>query len=144
MVAAPRLERPVVVAFEAEVTRVQSLAARGDIRLTLALADPALPPRIRLTLPADSAPEGLERGARIKARSRLAPPPPMAFPGTHDYARDFWFWGIGATGRALGDVTVLSPAPASGMDAVPGASRHARKDATARSERINRNGIGDG
>lgn len=118
MVGTPRLERPLVISYTGKVERVQSLAARGDIRLTLAVDDPALPPRVRLTLPADEAPEGLARGAVIEARARLAPPPPMAFPGTHDYARDFWFWGIGATGRALGEVTVLGPAPASGMDAV--------------------------
>ena len=35
-VAAPRLERPKVVAFEADVERVETLAAKGNLRLTLA------------------------------------------------------------------------------------------------------------
>nr|WP_277622627.1 ComEC/Rec2 family competence protein [Sphingomonas telluris] len=42
----------------------------------------------------------------------------MALPGTHDFARDAWFWGIGAVGRALGPIEVLRSAGASGLDAV--------------------------
>jgi len=42
----------------------------------------------------------------------------MALPGTHDFARDAWFKGLGAVGRALGDVEVVDPATPSGLDAL--------------------------
>ena len=48
-------------------------------------------------------------GAEIELRARLVPPPPMALPGTYDFARDAWFQGIGAVGKALGPVTVVQP-----------------------------------
>ena len=54
----------------------------------------------------DKVPAGIAPGAKIKLRARLAPPPPMALPGTYDFARDAWFQGIGAVGKALGPVTV--------------------------------------
>ena len=47
-VAAPRLERPVVTTFEATVERAELLAAKGDIRLTLAPRDATLPGRVPL------------------------------------------------------------------------------------------------
>jgi len=115
-VAAPRLERPLVTAFEAEVERVETLAAKGDLRITLAPLDPSLPPRIRVSIKQEGAPEGIASGAGVRIRARLAPPPPMALPGTHDFARDAWFRGIGAVGRALGPIEVLRPAEPSGLD----------------------------
>jgi len=54
----------------------------------------------------------------VQLRARLAPPPPMALPGTYDFARDAWFRGIGAVGKSLGEVTVLHPAPTRGLDHV--------------------------
>ena len=117
-VAAPRLERPKVVAFEADVERVETLAAKGNLRLTLAPDDLALPPKVRVSLKSDGAPQGIASGARLRLRARLAPPPPMALPGTHDFARDAWFWGIGAVGTALGPVEVLKPMKASGLDSL--------------------------
>ncbi len=117
-VAAPRLDWPRVVRFEAEVERVETLAARGDLRLTVAPADPELPPRVRVSLKQDQAPDGIAAGARLALRARLAPPPPMVLPGSHDFARDLWFKRIGAVGRTLGPVTVLAPAQPSGLDGV--------------------------
>jgi competence protein ComEC len=117
-VAAPRLERPRVTTFEARVERVEPLAAKGDLRLTLAPAEPALPPRVRISIEAEGAPGGIAHGARLRLRARLAPPPPMALPGTHDFARDAGFKGIGAVGRSLGDVEVLDSASPSGLDAL--------------------------
>ena len=52
----------------------------------------------------------------MQLRARLAPPPPMALPGTYDFARDAWFRGIGAVGKTLGLVTVLQPAVPGGLD----------------------------
>ena len=79
-VAAPRLDRPKVVAFDASVERVETLAAKGNLRLTIAPDDPALPPKVRVSLKADGAPEGIASGARLRLRARLAPPPSMAPP----------------------------------------------------------------
>ena len=44
------------------------------------------------------------------------PPPPMALPGTYDFARDAWFKGLGAVGKAIGPVTVLKPNVPRGLD----------------------------
>lgn len=112
------LERPVVARFSGTIEKVETKAARGDLRLTIRPDGDDLPNRIRLSLPIEGAPDGLARGARIAARARLAPPPPMAFPGTHDHARDFWFQGVGGTGRALGPVIVTRPVSPSGMDLI--------------------------
>jgi len=117
-VAAPRLERQGVSIFEAEVERVEPLVAKGDLRLTLATNAPALPPRVRISLPAEEAPEGLAAGARVRLRAWLMPPPEMALPGTHDFARDAWFREIGAVGRVLGKPEVLRPSGGNALDEV--------------------------
>lgn len=54
----------------------------------------------------------------MRLRARLAPPMPMALPGTHDFARDAWFMGLGATGKVLGKVTILTPARETGLDRI--------------------------
>ena len=46
----------------------------------------------------------MAQGARISVKARLQPPPPMALPGGHDFARDAWFAGRGGVGRAIGPV----------------------------------------
>ncbi|WP_425564883.1 ComEC/Rec2 family competence protein [Sphingomonas humi] len=120
-VAAPRLDRPAIAAFDADVLAAERLVARGNLRLTLAPRDPALPPRLRVSLPledAESLGTGLGVGAVVRLRARLAPPMPMALPGTHDFARDAWFMGLGATGKALGEVKILSPAHETGLDRI--------------------------
>jgi competence protein ComEC len=108
-VAAPRLERTTIVRFDARVERVEELAARESLRLLLRPANPALPPLIRVNMADKEVPEGLAEGASIRLRARLTRPMSMPLPGAHDYARDAWFAGIGATGRALGTVEVLTP-----------------------------------
>lgn len=115
-IAAPRLARPVVTAFAATVIAAEPRVADGRLRLTLASRDPALPPRLRVNLDLDQAPPGLAAGAQVHLRARLAPPPPMALPGAHDFARDAWFNGLGAVGKVLGPVIVDRPAVASGLD----------------------------
>lgn len=127
-VASPVIERPIFPTFEARVERVEPLVARGDVRLTLAPLDPSLPPRLRVSIKAEAAPSGIARGARIALRARLVPPPPMALPGSYDFARAAWFQGIGAVGRSLGTVTVLEPRPATGIDAARNwLGRHVRE-----------------
>ena len=115
-VAAPKLERPRIASFEAEVERVETMSAKGDLRLTLAPRDPKLPPRVRVSIKQEGAPEGIATGARLALKARLAPPPPMALPGSYDFARDAWFKGIGGVGRSLGPVQVVQPAEPTGID----------------------------
>ena len=117
-VRAPRLERPMVTTFDAKVERVEPIASKGDLRLTLAPLDSALPDRVRVSTKAETAPSGIAAGAMIRVRARLAPPPPMALPGSHDFARDAWFRGLGAVGRSLGAVEVLRPAEPRGLDSL--------------------------
>jgi competence protein ComEC len=116
--AEPRLERPRVVHFGGAVEEVSHLAARGAVRLLISPDDPALPPRVRVSVDEDKVPAGVARGAHVQVRARLAPPPPMALPGTYDFARDAWFKQIGAVGKTLGPVEVLRPAEPRGLDSM--------------------------
>ena len=108
-VAAPRLARPVVATFSARVEKIENLVARDTVRLTLAPTEPQLPPRVRVSLESAKAPAALTSGALVRLRARLAPPPPMALPGAHDFARDAWFRRIGAVGKALGPAEIVEP-----------------------------------
>mgnify|MGYP000029335295 CR=1 FL=1 len=117
-VAAPVLERPVVVGFQARVLGVERLIARGNWRLMLApIARPDLPPRVRVSLPLESAGAGrIRTGDAIALRARLVPPAEPLLPGGYDFARRAWFEGIGASGSVLGEVRQVArtrdPAPA--------------------------------
>jgi len=117
-VAAPRLSRPAMSTFEGQVEKVETRAAKGDLRLTLIVNDAKLPPVVRVSLPEKEAPAGLGQGATVSLRARLQPPPPMALPGSHDFARDAWFQGIGGVGRAIGPIQVVKPSSGGGIDAV--------------------------
>ena len=118
LVASKRLDRPVLAAFTAEVKRVETRAAKGDLRLTLAPADASLPAVVRVSLPEEVAPAGVGAGATVRLRARIQPPPPMALPGSHDFARDAWFQGIGGVGRVIGGVEVIKPEAGSDIDAL--------------------------
>jgi predicted membrane metal-binding protein len=101
---------------------VDYLVARGTVRLTVAPAGTALPPRIRISLDQKDLPSGIAPGAEIRVKAQIAPPPPMALPGTYDFARDAWFQGIGGVGKALGTVTVVKPAQPHGLERPEAAS----------------------
>ncbi|GAA4719761.1 ComEC/Rec2 family competence protein [Sphingomonas lutea] len=120
--AAPRLDRPVVTMVSGTVERIDYLAAKGTVRLTLR-ADAPLPPRVRVTIDEEDQPPDLAPGAAMTTRARLAPPPAMALPGTYDFARDAWFRGIGGVGKALGPVTVTRPVDATGFEQARNALR---------------------
>ena len=110
-VAAPVLERPVVTVFNAEIERVEPVLARDMVRLTLRTGDnPELPPRVRVNVPLDRADPDLQDGALIQLRARLMPPAMPALPGAYDFSHRAWFQGLGATGQALGEITILQPA----------------------------------
>ena len=82
---------------------------------------------MRISVDDDKFPPGIAPGALIRLKARLAPPPPMALPGTYDFARDAWFKGIGAVGKAMGPVTVRAlgraARPRSGARPASGAHR---------------------
>lgn len=117
-VAAPILERPVMTVVGGRVIRVEPMVAKGDVRLTVETKTEGLPPRVRFSMPADKRPEGLAKGAVVRAKVRLQPPPPMALPGTHDFARDAWFKGLGGVGRAIGEVEVVTVRAPYGVERV--------------------------
>jgi hypothetical protein len=102
--------------LDARVERVEHLVAKGDIRVTLAPGGDL--PRLRLSLPIEDAPAGLGPGARIKVKARVQPPPAMALPGGHDFARDAWFEQRGGAGRAIGPVAIIEPGTGGGLDGV--------------------------
>jgi len=114
-VAAPKLARPMIGQVSGRIMEVDPLPARGKIRLVVAL-DPApgLPPRTRINMDQQGAPAGLLPGARITAKVRLEAPPPPPLPGAYDFAEVAWFQGVGATGKAMGPVSVIAPAPPGG------------------------------
>ena len=114
----PRLERPIVTEVAATVKTVEHLAARDTVRLLIKPQGSTLPPLVRVSVDEDKFPQGIASGAEIQVKARLAPPPPMALPGTYDFARDAWFNRIGAVGKALGPVTVTHAAAPRGLDRV--------------------------
>ena len=118
MVASPVLNRPQMAEISGKIERVETLVAKGDLRLTIATTTAGLPPRVRVSTPQDEAPQGLAVGSVVRLKARLAPPPPMALPGTHDFARDAWFRGIGGVGRTIGTVTVIEAKTPTGLDAM--------------------------
>jgi competence protein ComEC len=124
-VAQPRLQHPVVTDVTGSVETIDHLAAKGTVRLLLRTEGGAIPPQVRVSVDDEGLPAGLEPGAIVRVKARLAPPPPMALPGTYDFARDAWFRGIGAVGKALGPIAVLQPADPAGFDrARTGLRRH--------------------
>ncbi len=124
-VAAPRLNRPIVIEFGGRVLAADHLAAKKTARLLLAPTGTQLPSKVRVTVDEDKLPKGIAPGAEIRLRARLAPPPPMALPGTYDFARDAWFKQIGAVGKAMGPVAVVRAAEPRGLDRLrEGLRRH--------------------
>ncbi|HEU4969622.1 ComEC/Rec2 family competence protein [Sphingomonas sp.] len=114
-VAAPVLTRPTVAAFDADVERVQQLAAKDSVRVVLRpIGAPKLPPRIRVNIANADAPAGLARGDRLRLRARLVPPPTASLPGGYDFAITAWFRQLGATGKAFAPVERLTAAPDGG------------------------------
>ena len=118
-VAAPVLAHAEVASVSGRIVTVEPLPAREAVRLTIATDGAAgLPTQVRINLDADAAPAGIAAGARVAVRARLVPPPPAAVPGAYDFARVAWFQGLGATGKALGPMTITAPAPPRGGFAV--------------------------
>lgn len=117
-VAAPRLQRERMAEFDAVVETVQGLPAEQKVRMILRPEEGSgLPPRVRVNVAEKDRPDGLEPGARVHLRAWLMPPAPAAVPGAYDFARAAWFQGLGASGKALGAVSVTAPATETGWRA---------------------------
>lgn len=115
-VSAPVLARPVAAAFDGTVERIDTLSARELVRLVLVPIGRAdLPPRVRVNVDAGTVPAGLGPGAVVGLRARLVPPPGPSVPGAYDFRRVAWFDRLGATGKALGPVTLRRAAPRAGQ-----------------------------
>jgi competence protein ComEC len=117
-VAEPRLTRPVVTEVAGRVRSVDHVVAKQTVRLLIDTQPGTLPPLVRVTVDEEKLPAGVAPGAEVRVRARLAPPPPMALPGTYDFARDAWFKGIGGVGKAIGELEVVKPMAPSGLDGV--------------------------
>ncbi len=110
-VAAPVLDRPIVMSFYAEVEKKENVTARDIVRLTLATHEKQdLPPRVRINVPMEKATIDLRAGAVIQLRARLMPPAMSSLPGAYDFSRRAWFMELGATGQLLGDIQIIHPA----------------------------------
>jgi competence protein ComEC len=107
-ITAPALDKIWIGSFYGRIMSVEPLAARDIVRLELETAGHAgLPPKVRVNLDTVQYKPDLEVGSIILLRARLMPPAGPALPGGYDFARRAWFSGVGATGTALGDVTVF-------------------------------------
>jgi competence protein ComEC len=107
------LQRPVASRFAAEIVSVEHLPTRETVRLLVRTpSDPDLPYQFRVNIDEGAAPDGLQAGAWVSLNARLMPPPRAAVPGAYDFSERAWFEGIGATGRAWGDVEIVRAAPA--------------------------------
>jgi competence protein ComEC len=118
VVAQPRLDRPKIAQFNGKVESVEHLVTRDSVRLVVRPSKSSLPPVVRVSIDENKFPLGIAPGSEIQLRARLAPPPPMALPGTYDFARDAWFRGIGAVGKTLGPVEVVETAEPRGLDRI--------------------------
>ena len=86
--------------FVLRVTEMQ--APRGNIKLE----------RVRLSVRKGAAPEV---GSFVQLKTRLMPPLSPLRPGSYDFSRDMFFQGIGASGFAMGAITVASPPEGGGL-----------------------------
>ncbi len=109
-VAAPRLERPTVATFEAQVTRIENQRAKAQSRVWMNPSVASkLPPLIRVTIKDEDMVAGLVEEDTIRLRARLVSPPDAPVPGGYDFSRTAWFLGLGASGSAIGPVLRISP-----------------------------------
>lgn len=108
-VAAPVLGKIWVGPLYGRIAKVEILGARDVVRLELETSgQQQLPPRIRVNLkPAQYENLKFRVGSIVFLRARLMPPAGPSIPGGYDFARRAWFSQIGATGSAIGPVTIF-------------------------------------
>ena len=101
-----------------------------------------LPPHIRVNLAQADMPANLSPGATIKLQARLMPPNEATVPGAYDFRRVAWFDRLGATGKGIAPVTVLTPGSA--IERPARAPRRAYRGAGAGQRGRDRGGAGGG
>ncbi len=110
VVEQPVLAKVWVGEIYGRIEKVEILAARDIVRLELVThRQQGIPPKVRVNLSPLQYDESFRNGAIVRLRARLAPPAGPALPGGYDFARRAWFQQIGATGSALGLVTLHRP-----------------------------------
>ncbi len=111
-VASPVLPKIWIGEFYGRISRVEMITAREVVRLQLETArHQDLPTNVRINLKPEQYQDSFQPGAIIRLRARLMPPAGPALPGGYDFARRAWFQELGATGSALGDVTLHQASP---------------------------------
>jgi len=115
----PALEREMrYVAVEGWVERVERAEKRT--RLTLRaiaierLNGQRMPRRVRVSMRASA--DAPRPGEAVRLHATLMPPPEPVIPGGFDFARYYWFKGIGASGYVMGAVEALENAPRAPWD----------------------------
>lgn len=105
--------------FYGRIEAVENITAREVVRQRLATDGKGeLPPVVRVNLSPEQYQSTFQVGAVIRLRARLMPPAGPTLPGGYDFARRAWFQQIGATGSALGTVTLIEPARTNAMFSV--------------------------
>ncbi len=104
------LERPWIGKLHGRVESIEDVSARDIVRYRIYVGPhPELPRILRVNIDKQLASPDIAPGSVIELKARLMPPPGPALPGSYDFARTAWFGGMGATGRILGEVRILSP-----------------------------------
>ncbi len=121
---APVLQQTLTyVTVEGWIESIEEQEKRNRLTLRLIRAgdlSPAETPlRARVSISAKYEPPPL--GSAIRLRVTLMPPPEPALPGGFDFARYYWFKGIGASGYAMGRIEPLAGSPDAPWDVRLGA-----------------------
>ena len=111
LVGEPPLQRATFAVLTGEVRSVSPIPSKDMVRLLLRpVGAPELPSLVRVNVREADMPPAIDRGATVRFRVRLMPPAPPSLPGGYDFAARAYFQGIGATGRALPPIAVITPA----------------------------------
>ncbi len=113
-VDAPALKRDYrYIEVEGWVEKIERHESRTRLTLRLIraekIAPELMPRRVRISVRGKGDPVPL--GKAIKLRVTLMPPPEPAQPGGFDFARFFWFQGIGASGYAMSKIEPVAAPP---------------------------------
>jgi competence protein ComEC len=130
--AAPQsLKKPWIGTLNGRIETVEDVSARGMVRYVLTTdKQQGLPANIRVNVPIGKHISEAAPGAIVQLKVRLMPPPGPALPRSYDFARQAWFWGLGATGSALSPPKLVSPATGQGafwQSQREGLARHIRE-----------------
>jgi competence protein ComEC len=114
-VAAQPIEKAWTGTFNGRIDTVEDVSARDMVRYVVDTGGHnGLPSKVRVNVPTDKHIDGATPGAIVQLKARLMPPPGPALPRSYDFARQAWFWGLGATGSALAPPKLISPSTGQG------------------------------